>query len=347
MNKKIFFLIRDKLGDSLIAAQVVLAFRAQFPPYKITLMMRSDYAYFLKDEPGIRLLSYKNSVQAYWKACWIGLTEKFDALIVLRGFGKKIAHLGKLINADRKIHMRDNFPHVFPEYPPTAVSLQETFLLESVLRTVRVYKPELQCKARLFFPSLVAKRSPHPSFIGVCPITDEIRKNLTPYAVKGVIAMIQQQYPAVPIYILVRCDKEGEPFTALCDGVKIRLVAFKDTKRLLMLYQDMHQYYGADTGLYHLAAAMDIPATVFFGSTPSCKVVLPKQRTCSVRLASLGDILCAQTKCQHPVCLDQIVANLKAGSHILPLDKTPQACPLRTVPAKEKVYNRFTDGLRD
>lgn len=345
MDKKIFFLIRDKLGDSLIAAQVVLAFRDQYPDSDITLMMRADYAYFLQDEPGIKLLPYKNSAQVYWIACWLRLTGKFDAMIVLRGFGHKVARLGKLIRAARKIHMRDSFPEVFPEYPPAAGTPEETFLLESMLRTMRIYAPGIQCEKRLYFPSLVAKRAIKPSFIGLCPITDEARKNLSPHALQDIIAYIQRAHPGYPIHILVRRIDEGKDFTALCDAQKVRLVVFDNTKKLLRLYQDMYHYYGADTGLYHLAAAMDIPATVFFGSSPACKIILPRQNTSSIRLASLGDTLCETIDCRYPVCLEQAAHNLHIPATLLSLDVTPNTCPLRAFVPEGLTRNRLVEGV--
>jgi ADP-heptose:LPS heptosyltransferase len=338
--KKVLIIIRDKLGDSLIAAQSVLALRDQYLDVNITLIMRHDYACFLKDEPNIRLISYRHHWQAWLRICLMRLGPTYDALIVLRGFGKKIAQLGKLVRAHRKIHMQGSFPHIFAEYPIEPIKESDT-LITRAWQTLRLYVPRLQPINGLYFPSLAAKRKQAPlTFIGICPITDEKRKDLSVTALKYLIHTVQQAHPGWPIRILVRKAEEGRPYHCAVQEEAVEVVAFESTTTLCSLFTHMLHYYGADTGLYHLAAAMDIPATVFFGPTQPHKIVLPDQYTTSVRILGLGAQHCDEKKCQHAVCIELAARNASILSGHISIAATPMSCPMRTLSTQQLVENQ-------
>ncbi len=89
----------------------------------------------------------------------------------------------------------------------------------------------------------------------------------------------------------------------------------------------MTAYYGADTGLYHLAAAMDIPATVVFGPTQPGRIILPRQNAASVRLEVLAEEHCDVKACRNPVCIEQACANLAPQPVVIPLDADTRGLP--------------------
>ena len=97
-----------------------------------------------------------------------------------------------------------------------------------------------------------------------------------------------------------------------------------------MLFRSLAAWYGTDTGLYHLAVACGIPATVFFGPTQPHKIVMPAQPDTKVyRLAVLGDKHCDEKSCARPLCLHANIAAFAHTQTTTRLDETPAGCPLR------------------
>jgi ADP-heptose:LPS heptosyltransferase len=114
-------------------------------------------------------------------------------------------------------------------------------------------------------------------------------------------------------------------------GCELR--TFRDLAALVEEYMQLAAWFGTDTGLYHLAAAIGLPATVFFGPTQPHKIVMPGQRNARVfRLAALGDTHCEVKSCVRPLCLHANVALWSHASPMTRLDETPPDCPLRALP---------------
>ena len=111
---------------------------------------------------------------------------------------------------------------------------------------------------------------------------------------------------------------------------------FHDLNDLAAQYSELRAWYGTDTGLYHMAAAIGVPATVFFGPTQPHKVVMPAQAGVTwVRLAELGETHCEQKECLRPCCLHQAVADFAGVPGATALEETPAGCPLRAYPAEQ------------
>jgi ADP-heptose:LPS heptosyltransferase len=111
---------------------------------------------------------------------------------------------------------------------------------------------------------------------------------------------------------------------------------FSTLAGLLAIVLELDAYYGTDTGVYHLASAMGIPATVMFGPTEPKKIVLPGQPHATwIRLKVLGDTHCEIKNCNRPLCLYQCVASFAGTDCRTPLEATPAACPLRAFDAAE------------
>jgi ADP-heptose:LPS heptosyltransferase len=338
--RRVLFVIRDRLGDSLHAFAIVQEYLALHPQDDVTVLMRRDYAELVRAEPGFALVRYRNAMQVMLWALGRRLFAKpFDALIVLRGFGPRIRDLGRLIRARRKIYLDGRFASVFPEYPqPLDDAAQEKHPIPlAAYRAAALYEPGLPMPAKLHLPSLSRLRAgQQPQFVGVCPLTGEKRKDLSQRDLERLLDHVARLEPGVPIKVFVRENRFG--LYSVTGRKDCELVEYETLLNLLAYFARMKVYYGADSGLYHLASAMDIPATLLFGPTQPRRIVLPRQRALSIRLAVLGDRHCGVKACCTPACIAQAVANLSDAGP-LPLEGPPAECPLRAFPANELQRN--------
>lgn len=347
MTRRVLFLIRDKLGDTLVAAAVALAYARAHPDDDLQVMVRAAYAPLLAGETSITVVRYRSSVQAYAWALLSHLPGRgFDALAVLRGFGDKVARFGRLVNARRKLHNNPRFAAVFPEFPPPPPGKTETAIIDASWRVARLLDPALPKPDRLELAALRQHREAGGArFAGICPITDESRKNLSAFAVRALVERIRRDHPGLPIRILVRRPGEGGFGGPDFEGVPV--VAFRSIARLVREFSAMALYFGADTGLYHLAVGMGIPAQVVFGPTQPWKILLPAQDACGWRVAGLDERECDEKTCMNPRCVDQAAANLVAGGGrgLVATGEVPSACPLLPLIAESlKTNSRYTLG---
>ena len=92
----------------------------------------------------------------------------------------------------------------------------------------------------------------------------------------------------------------------------------------------LNHLYSTDTGIYHLAAAMGVPLTTYFGPTQPWKIGFPAQPGLKrIRLAALEGEHCEEKGCRRPVCLEKSVALHVGASIDTSIDGTPQGCLLR------------------
>ena len=125
----------------------------------------------------------------------------------------------------------------------------------------------------------------------------------------------------------------SEAVIAMALPVGCELRTFRDLSSLVAQYMELAAWFGTDTGLYHLAAAIGLPATVFFGPTQPHKIVMPAQNNARVfRLAALGDTHCEEKACTRPLCLHACLAVWSHAAAATRLEETPPACPLRSLP---------------
>lgn len=325
--KRLFVLIRDKLGDTIIAFQGLAAYRAAHPEDEITVMVHGHYLPLIQEEPGYRLVPYTSSLQAtLWALRRRIFGRRYDAIVVLRGFGEKIGRLARIVPADKRIHFLSRMPSIFTDSPiplPQEEDARQT-LIAPVVRALRQVSGNIPPPSALFLPMLARMRT-SPESIVVCPVTDEARKNIAPDDVTRMLSEIRRRHPDVPVRVLVRTSGEqgfevGRPIM----GAKV--VAFGSIAGLLQELSKAAFYYGADTGLYHVAAAMGIPSVVFFGPTQPYKVMLPEQTAWAVRLVALDQDHCNIKSCKTPVCLQNAITSW-AGLP-MPESRLPDGCPL-------------------
>lgn len=334
--KRLFVLIRDKLGDTIIAFQGLATYRAMHPEDEITVMVHAHYLPLIDHEPGYRFVPYTSSLQAMlwaWRQRIFG--RPYDALLVLRGFGKKVGRLARILPAKKRIHFLSRMPDIFQASPPALAPEEDArqTLIDPVVRALRQVSPGLHSPQALVLPALSARRT-HPRHVVVCPVTDEVRKNISPADVASMLPGIRGRHPGMPIRILVRATGEqgfevGKPIL----GADV--LAFGSISGLLQELSEAAYYYGADTGLYHVAAAMGIPALVFFGPTQPYKVMLPGQDAWAVRLQPLGQDHCEMKGCKTPVCLQNAILLWSGGSPVT--SKYPELCPLRAKEASAEI----------
>src|SRR6185436_5844680 len=98
----------------------------------------------------------------------------------------------------------------------------------------------------------------------------------------------------------------------------------------------LEHLHTTDTGVYHLAAAMGIPLTTYYGPTQPWKNGFPRQPDLMrIRLAALGGEHCEEKSCRRPICLEKAIA-LHVGEAIESgIEGTPPGCLLRRHPAGE------------
>jgi hypothetical protein len=164
---------------------------------------------------------------------------------------------------------------------------------------------------------------------------------MAPATVHALIAALARWHPGCEIRVLVNpADRDAQPL--LEAGKNAGLLAgahferFATLSALLDALGRLEHLYATDTGLYHLATAIGIPTTTYFGPTQPWKNAFPAQPDLArVRLAALGGDHCEEKQCREPVCLADAVA-LHAGTHAgTRVDGTPPRCLLRRHSAAE------------
>jgi ADP-heptose:LPS heptosyltransferase len=334
--RRFLFVLRTKLGDTLIHFQTVRAFAARHPADTIVLATRADYADLLAGEPGVRILRFANRAALFAQLAWLRLTApSFDALAVLTGYGPTMPRIARLVRARRRLFFDARFPDAYPEHPPAYV---ETSLVDRSWQTLRLLDPALPKPDRLALPPLQARRlaTVHRArAIGIVPLASEPRRNLDATALRQLVEQVRAAHHGQPVWIFVNPDDQG---AAALGGLTLPAGAewrrFRTLAELVPHYLHLDRWYGTDTGLYHLAVAIGIPATVFFGPTQPQLIVMPAQPEATwVRLEALGAGHCDDKSCARPLCLHQAVASWCRTAAGTTIAETPAGCPLRAADA--------------
>ena len=334
MSRRILFAIRSKLGDTLISFACVRAYADAHPGDDITLLTRSAYATLLRAERGIRVIGFDSRIEMFFRLMWLRLcTPAFDILALLWGSGAPVKRIGQWVKAKRKIAWSKRFaPSIFEE----GTLARDPLLVEPAASVIQAFDAAFTAPRALIIPSLAQRyRAGTPQAIGVVPIADERRRNFDAATLHHLLAEVRRRHPHDPIRVFINPGNDGaETLVHQRFPYGVELHSFTRLDDLLHAYLDLKAWYGTDTGLYHLAAAIGIPATVFFGPTQPHKIVMPAQPAARwVRLTALGDRHCDEKSCTQPVCLHQAVAGFSAAAPALTLDGTPAACPLRACEA--------------
>jgi ADP-heptose:LPS heptosyltransferase len=331
MPRRVLFVIRGKLGDTLVAFATVRCYADSFPEDEVLLLTRAGYAGLLAGEENIRVVGFSSRAQMLYLLLKLRLAPAFDALLVLWGFGTPIKWIGQLVKAHRKVFLDARYSDIYPEYADLSPHRLQS---EPMWRVAQVFEPRLPQPDHLHVPSLAAKRKPGAQTIGVAPLADEARRIMSADTVMALLRLINARHPGAPVRLFVnKSDRGAQELIDAPMPPGTELHFFPELVDLVSGLSDLSHLYCTDTGLYHLAAAMGIPATVFFGPTQPWKNVMPGQsRSKGVRLTVLGDEHCEQKACTAPACLDNAVRVTASESVVVPSNGTPAGCPLRAYP---------------
>lgn len=305
------FLIRDKLGDSLIAANVALAFARARPDWDVTLLIRDVYAPLVAGEAGVRVVAYRSGLQGRLLAWWWRVSgRRFDVLGVLRGFGPRTLALAQGIPACRVVVHDPRLAAVASEVTTNADAGEGH--QGPALRVARAIAPDLAAPDRLDFPALAQRwRQAEKRYVVLFPVSDEPRRNLPGPAVERLLLWAERQHPGLEVKLLVRELADLDLLADCPPSLRAAATAFHDIPGLCDALAGAACFYGTDTGLLHLAAAMGMPGTAFFGPTQPARVLLPGQAAVTaVRAPVLGQLHCDVKACTLPVCLDRAVADV-------------------------------------
>lgn len=331
MPRRVLFVIRGKLGDTLVAFATARRYADAFPNDKVTLLTRSGYADLLRDEKHMRVLGFSSRIGMLLLLIRLRFEPAFDALLVLWGFGTPIIWIGRLVRARRKIYLDDRYSQIFAEYADLSPQRLQS---EPMWRVASLFEPGLPRPERLEVPSLSAKRTANPKAIGIAPLADEARRIMSPRMLATLLRMIFRHHPGAPVRVFVNPSDPGarELIAAgLPSGAEFCF--FPRLDDLVRGFADLAYIYCTDTGLYHLAAAMGVPATVYYGPTQPWRNMMPAQPGArGVRLSVLGAAHCEEKSCQNPLCIEAAVRAVAADPGLSSIEGTPTGCPLRSHP---------------
>lgn len=333
-RRRVLFVLRGKLGDTVACFATVRAYADAFPEDEVTLLVRANYAPLFAGEAGIRVIAFPSRLAMFAKLLYMRWLEApFDALLVLLGAGPPILRLGQLVRAERKIFLDGRFRDVYrewPDIPPVHVQSEPAW------RVALAFEPHLAQPIRSSIPSLAAKRRPE-RVIAIAPVSDETRRSMAPGTVAALIASLGHRHPGCSIRVLINpADRDAQPLLAAGLPAGARFERFPALQDLIGILCRLDHLYTTDTGLYHLATAIGVDTTVFYGPTQPWKNGFPAQpRLTRVRLAALGDDHCEEKACRRPACLEKAVALHAAVAIELQVEDTPQGCLLRRHPAAE------------
>lgn len=331
MRRRVIFLIRGKLGDSLTAYATVRQYADSFPDDDSTLLIRSKYAGLLAREKGVRILGFSNRLSLLAQLLRLAFEPGFDALLAIWAFGNQVRWVGRLVRARRKVYLDRRFADIYPEYPDLS---PEPLQSEPAWRVAQVFEPSLPQPGEVRIAGLAAYRTEKPIATGIGPVSDEPRRTMGPEIVRLLAAKLRERHPGAPIRILLNSSDEGaQPILEAGAPPGTEFAFFPELDDLVRELGKLAHLYTTDTALHHVAAAMGVPATVFYGPTQAWRNAMPHQpKFRRVRLQALGAQHCEVKDCAHPVCLEHAVArfcNTEFGSVV---EATPPACPLRTLP---------------
>jgi ADP-heptose:LPS heptosyltransferase len=325
----VLFLIRDKLGDSLIAANVALLFARHYPHWSVSVMIREAYAHALANEPDLRVIPYRSGVGASLRAWWWRVTgRRFDVLGVMRGFGRRTMSLVCRIPARRVIAHDRGLAAVATDIVATEPGDSgEEPHHGPAWRVARAIEATLPEPAMLSFPGLTSRwRATTKRYIAFCPISDERRRNIPAEALEALYVRLQRLHPDREVLVLVR---EADDLKALERAPAIPVRAFHTMPALIEVLLQSGHFYGTDTGLLHLAMAMGMPCTAFFGPTQPHRVLPAMQPdVVALRTPALGERHCDVKACTNAVCITRAVMTFIGD--VAPTETPPRPeCPLR------------------
>lgn len=338
MTRRVLFVLRGKLGETVVAFATARAFADAYPADDVTLLVRANYAPLFERETGMRVVGFSSRLAMFAKLARLRFFEApFDALLVLLGAGAPIERLGRMVRARHKIFLDGRFKDVYTKWPDVPDNHRH---FEPAWRVALAYEPGLAAPQYSRIPSLAARHRP-AKIVAIAPVSDEPRRSMTPETLRALIAALARWHPGCEIRVLINpVDRDAQPLleaekkAGLPAGA--RFEGFSNLPTLFETLCRLAHLYSTDTGLYHLAAAIGVPTTTYYGPTQPWKNAFPGQPVLTrVRLAALGGDHCEEKQCRQPVCLANAVALHAGAQSNSSVDSTPPGCLLRRHTASE------------
>lgn len=321
--------IRGKLGDSLAAWPTIRAYCKRHPEEKIVVALRRNYVFLFAQEPDVELLPFSSTVELLIRTFWLRLSGKIDKLAVLWGFGRAIERLARWSGAAVRVYIDERFRHLFTVIAPATPN---DFISDTAWRVAACLDPALPRPLALQIPSLRNRRKVgDPAAIGLVPVADEPRRVMAPETLPQLVAEARRRFPGAPVWLLGNPkDSALQPILAAGLPAGVELKPFPKLEQLVEALNGCRHLLTTDTGVYHLAASIGVPCTVFFGPTQPDKIVMPEQSDVEkFRLPHLGNSHCEVKDCQQPFCLNLAVDRWSNGNSPIPQrDHLPNGCLL-------------------
>jgi len=336
MQKRILYVVRSKLGDTLVNYALIRQYVDLNPSDIVFFLVKKDYASIIKNEIGMKIIPFSSKGMMYLKLLFLRLKEpRFDILAILFGSGKPNKYIGLLTNAKRKIIWnKKDAPHIFEE------GINQYFDHHSSpgISVINKFDAKFTPSHILSIPSLVNARNLKKHFaIGIVPLSLELRRNMDDLSLKILIDVLKKKYPKTILRVFINPKDKGAKAILESNYInEIEIIKFKKPEDVVLRFSELIAWFGVDTGLYHLAVSCGIPSTVFFGPTQPRNVVMKKQPNVrAYRLEGLRNLHCDEKGCKKPTCLH---LNISLFSKVKTLktnfSELPELCPLRKITNK-------------
>lgn len=329
-NNKTLFVIRGKLGDTIAAWPSISAYIHRHPRDNIYLAVRKSYYPLLAREKGIKFVPFANSLELFLKIILLRIKGRFDKLAVVWGFGKQIPRIAYLSGAKFRAYLDSRFGDSF-----NAIASQHPndFISDAAWRVTRLLDDGVARPRFLSIKNLARDATPESGRDLVCiaPVADEARRTMDRPTTIKLISAAKKRFPNHTICLIGNLrDQAFIQLQSLKTTESVIVKLFPTLNDLIQILGRCHHLCTVDTGVYHLAASMGIPSTIFFGPTQPEKVVLPDQDAIErVRLPHLQNAHCEVKSCLTPYCLYSAISLWSSQTSNIPNKKElPIGCIL-------------------
>ncbi len=249
---KILLIRPGALGDTILTLPVIDAIRSKHPDSEITLLGSSQFSFLLPQD--IRTVSYESREWA-----WIfeaspchNLPSKTDidvAYVVLKNSNTVV----------RNLHNAGIPTIVASSSPQEGVSLVQTLCR-------RLCLPDPQRKAWL--EQFQTKRKYNR--LWVAPGSGSRKKNAPIALFSEAVRVIREHHDVELVVTLGESDRwflDDEDFVGFTKGSNAKTIHDSSLQNIMLTCCNSVLYIGNDSGASHLAAALNIPAILFFTVT--------------------------------------------------------------------------------
>jgi heptosyltransferase II len=292
---KVLIVKLSAIGDVTLSTPVAEALRRQYPGAEIHWLVGEKAAPLLQNNPHVdRLILINENI--FWRKKFLALSELFFQLKFERYQKVYILHWSSWFHLffrlmgiperigfardGRSMGLTQSFPYV--EASETAHDVTQYLRLASP--TVSFIKPSLfftedeistlENSVKQWMPAGVCRSPGEGGWIAIAPGGGNNPKLFMPqkrWPAERFVALIRLLFkddPGLRIFLLgddSESDLLGSEFAK--DSRVVQLAGRLSLRQTALLLQQCRLFIGNDSGLLHLAGALDIPSISFFGPT--------------------------------------------------------------------------------